>query len=170
MPMNWQKILGGVAVAGLLAGAQVASANDPAQATPPTPENPEQAGAAEQQQGSPSRVTVMQQDSALPADQQRTVTLTVTEVDRANNKVRFEAQVDPEAQLQDDAGQQLSINQLNPGDSVRASFDPATGEVQQMIVLEQGSSGQEPSTPSPSTPSTPSTPSPGSTPDSSSGY
>ena len=50
------------------------------------------------------------------------------------------------------------------------TFDPATGEVQQMIVLEQGSSGQEPSTPSPSTPSTPSTPSPGSTPDSSSGY
>ena len=135
--MQWHRFFGAALAVGLLAGAQGAFAQD----TPPGSSGQQQDSSA-RPQGAPERVTVIQEQPSIPPEQQRTLTLTVTEVDRLNNRVYFSAQVDPEAKVQSGTGEQLSINQLNPGDSVRASFDPATGEVQQLIVVNQGAPGE----------------------------
>ncbi|WP_373048342.1 hypothetical protein [Vulgatibacter sp.] len=128
--MTWNKIVTAAAAAFVVVGAGAAGAAGGEYKTQ------EQAEQEQQQMGQPERVTVTQEPDQLPSEEQRTLTLTVTNVDRANNRVQFEAQVDPEARVMS-GSEELRINQLQPGDSVRASFDPVTGEVQQMIVVER---------------------------------
>ena len=151
--MKWHKFFGAALAVGLLAGAQVAAAQGSTQ--------PQTGGSqSAQQQGTPG-VTVIQEPSATgqtgqsgmqaqagQQQQPQPLALTVTQVDKVNNRVYFEAPLDPAAQIQGSSGEQLSVGELQPGDSVRASFDPNTGQVEQMTVLQSGSSSsgmQQPS-------------------------
>jgi hypothetical protein len=63
----------------------------------------------------------------------RTVTLTVKKVDPSKHTVQFEATVKPEADIKQ-SGQPIRIDDLKPGDTVRASFDPKTGDVVRVDV------------------------------------
>ena len=77
--------------------------------------------------------------------------LTVKDVDQANNKVTFEAQVAPTTKILSATGEKLSLAQIKEGDEVRANFDPKTGNLQKMTVQSpkkgaqggSGSSGSE---------------------------
>ena len=125
--MTWNKILPAAVAAAFLMSAGAASANEPNT----------QDQASDQGQVSGGTDTTFERSDEIPKSEQRTLTLTVKNVDRANNRVEFEAQVDPEATVKR-GSEELRINQLQPGDSVRASFDPTTGEVQSMEVIEPG--------------------------------
>jgi len=115
------------------------------------------AGAAEANEGSKSKVD---EQASQQAGAQQEVMLTVTEVDQQNNKVQFEANIDPTAQVQK-GSETIAVSDLQPGDQVRASFDPNTGEVQSLEVIEGGQQqpGMEPSMPErPAEPMEPSEP------------
>jgi hypothetical protein len=71
----------------------------------------------------------------------RKLTLKVKDVDKANHRVTFEAQVAPEAQVAKD-GQPIKLDELKAGDEVRAAFDPKTGEVQKLEIERAGSKTQ----------------------------
>ena len=116
--MTWKKILPATFAAALLVTAGAAGANE----------------GKEMKSG--------EQMGQLGQDQQE-VTLTVTSVDQASNKVQFEANLDPTAQIQK-GEETITVNDLQPGDNVRASFDPMTGEVQSLEVIEGGQQQQEP--------------------------
>jgi hypothetical protein len=58
-------------------------------------------------------------------------------VDKAKHKVTFEARVSPEASVSSN-GEPIRIDNLKPGDQVKASFNPATGEVSQLDVTVKG--------------------------------
>lgn len=118
MPMNWNKIFPAVLGAAVLVGAGAAGANEG------------QAKIGEQ--------------AEMQTGQQQEVMLTVTNVDQANNKVQFEANLDPTAEVQKGT-ETIAVTDLQPGDQVRASFDPNTGEVQSLEVIEGGQ--QSPSMP-----------------------
>jgi Cu/Ag efflux protein CusF len=62
----------------------------------------------------------------------RTVTVVVKEVDAKAHRVTFEATVKPEATTS--SGQPIKLDQLKEGDTIRATFDPKTGEVVKMDV------------------------------------
>jgi hypothetical protein len=111
----------GSAAAVLLAGAAVAAESS-------------KQGAA----GSPGGTTTMQREGTYKESDLRTVTVTVKEVDPQNHKVTFEATVKPEAT--NSAGQPIKLDQLREGDTVRAAFDPKTGDVVRVDVT----SGPEP--------------------------
>jgi hypothetical protein len=64
--------------------------------------------------------------------------LKVIAVDRDNHAVTFQAQVKPEAKMSE-GGKPIKLDQLKPGDEVRASFDPATGDVVKVQVTKVGS-------------------------------
>jgi len=77
--------------------------------------------------------TTTQKQGKYSEKQLRTVTLTVKEVDTKNHKVVFEAHVKPEANLTE-SGHPIKLDQLREGDTVRAAFDPATGDVVRVDV------------------------------------
>jgi hypothetical protein len=58
-----------------------------------------------------------------PGEEPRQVTVTVKSVDPEHHKVTFEAHVKPEA------GGVARLDSLKVGEQVRATFDPATGEI-----------------------------------------
>ena len=68
----------------------------------------------------------------------RTITLTVKEVNADQHKVQFEAQVSPEANIEE-SGNTIKLDQLKEGDQVRASFDPKTQSVVKLEVIPAGS-------------------------------
>lgn len=79
--------------------------------------------------------------AAVPSGHMRTVTVTVKSTDPANHKVDFEAQVTPEASIIEN-GQPIRLDQLKPGDQVRASFDPATNNVVKLQVTRAGAGSE----------------------------
>ena len=64
----------------------------------------------------------------------RSLSLKVLEVDQKQHTVNFQAKVKPEADITQ-SGQPIALDQLKPGDEVRASFDPRTGEVIRLEVI-----------------------------------
>jgi hypothetical protein len=87
------------------------------------------ASAADQSPGA----TTKQKAGTYSTKHLRTVTLTVKNVDSKNHKVQFEAKVEPEANLTE-SGRPIKLDQLKEGDTVRASFDPKTGDVVRVDV------------------------------------
>jgi len=80
------------------------------------------------------RKTTMERQTNTPPQNIRTVTIKVKDVDRPAHKVTFEAKVSPEANIVHN-GRPIELDQLNKGDSLRVSFDPATGEVMRAEVV-----------------------------------
>jgi hypothetical protein len=74
----------------------------------------------------------------IPESQLRKVTVRVRDVDPSKHTVILEAHVSPEATVTSN-GQPITIDQLKPGDEIRASFDPKTGEVIKVETVKQGS-------------------------------
>jgi Cu/Ag efflux protein CusF len=79
-----------------------------------------------------STTVTKQKSGSYKAESLRTVTLTVKDVDPENHRVTFEATVKPE--VKNSSGQPIKLDQLKPGDTVRAAFDPKTGEVVRVDV------------------------------------
>ena len=102
------------------------------------------AGPSWGQQSAPSArppsttTTTRSKSTSVPESQQRKVTVRVKDVDPSSHTVVFEAHVSPEATVTSN-GQKISIDQLKPGDQIRASFDPKTGEVLKVETVKQGS-------------------------------
>ena len=102
------------------------------------------AGPSWAQQSAPSArppsttTTTRSKSTSVPESQQRKVTVRVKDVDPSSHTVVFEAHVSPEATVTSN-GQKISIDQLKPGDQIRASFDPKTGEVLKVETVKQGS-------------------------------
>jgi Cu/Ag efflux protein CusF len=88
------------------------------------------------------RSTTVERGTTTPEENLRTVTVTVESVDPKQNKVTFQAAVQPEANITSD-GQPIRLQQLQEGDQVRASFDPATGELVRAQVIKKEGSGQK---------------------------
>lgn len=90
------------------------------------------------------RSTTVERGTTTSEEDLRTVTVTVESVDPKQNKVTFEAAVQPEANITSD-GQPIRLQQLQEGDQVRASFDPMTGELikAQVIKKESGASKKQ---------------------------
>jgi len=82
--------------------------------------------------------TTRSKSTSIPESQLRKVTVRVRDVDTSKHTVVFEARVSPEASVMSD-GQPISIDQLRPGDEIRASFDPKTGDVVKVETVKQGS-------------------------------
>jgi hypothetical protein len=80
-----------------------------------------------------SGTTTTQKEGTYSEKNLRTVTLTVKKVDTKNHKVVFEAHVKPEANLTE-SGHPIKLDQLKEGDTVRAAFDPKTGDVVRVDV------------------------------------
>ncbi len=76
-------------------------------------------------------------------DQLRIVRLTVRSVDPVHHRVTFDAQVSPGASFRAGQGAQIGLDQLQPGEQVRAALDPSTGDVVAVEVINpnQGSKG-----------------------------
>jgi hypothetical protein len=104
--MSWKA---GAAAAVLLAGAAVAA-----------------------EASKPGEQTTIQKEGKFQEKDLRTVTVTVKEVDPANHRVTFEATVRPEATTS--SGEPIKLDQLKEGDTIRAAFDPKTGEVYRVDV------------------------------------
>jgi Cu/Ag efflux protein CusF len=81
--------------------------------------------------------TTVERETTMPESAMRQATVTVKSVDKKHHKVTFEAQVRPEANVEKN-GQPIKLDQLKPGDSVRASFDPSTGQVMKLEVVRKG--------------------------------
>lgn len=64
----------------------------------------------------------------------RRLSVTVKDVDRDEHKVTFEARVSPEVNIVQN-GQPIALDTLQKGDSIRISFDPATGQIVKTEVL-----------------------------------
>jgi hypothetical protein len=102
------------------------------------------AGPTWAQQSAPSErppsttTTTRSKSTNIPESQLRKVTVRVRDVDPSKHTVVFEAHVSPEATVMSN-GQPIRIDQLKPGDEVRASFDPKTGEVIKVETVKQGS-------------------------------
>ncbi len=82
--------------------------------------------------GSSGGTSTMQQGGTYDEKSLRTLTLTVKSADPAKHKVTFEATVKPEATTS--SGQPIKIDQLKEGDTIRASFDPKTGDVVRLDI------------------------------------
>ncbi len=94
-----------------------------------------QAQAQQQPQQQPEDIrTQMQQQ----VGQLRAVTITVQDVNPQTHTVTFQAHVKPEANFRSGQGTPIRIDDLKPGDQVRAAFDPKTGEVVAVQVLPAG--------------------------------
>jgi hypothetical protein len=89
--------------------------------------------------------TMERDTSSNPADI-RKVKVTVRDVDKANHKVTLEAKVSPEASITS-SGERIKIDQLQPGDSIRASFDARTNEVVKVEVVQKASGSTAPMNP-----------------------
>lgn len=75
-----------------------------------------------------------QKGTTTPPQHLRTFSLKVKDVDTSNHVVDFQAKVKPEANIMEN-GQAIKLDQLKPGDEVRASFDPTTNEVVRLDVI-----------------------------------
>lgn len=82
----------------------------------------------------PGGKVTIEKGGAPPDSELRHVTFTVKQVDKANHTVTFTAKVSPEANIEKN-GQPIRIDQLRPGDEVRAAFDPSTGEVMKVQMI-----------------------------------
>lgn len=120
--MNWKKIVPAVMAVGLMSTAGLA--------------------AAEGSSGSSQMQTGEQTGQMQMGQHEQKVTATVKEVDRTNNKVTLEANLDPSAQVEKN-GSPSSLENIKPGDSVRASFDPTTGEITNLEVQPSGMQQQQ---------------------------
>jgi hypothetical protein len=121
--MNLKQLAGTAALAASLGlpAAAMAQQDDPnQQAAPPG-----------------STTTTMEKNTELNPEDLRKVTITVKSVDRSKNMVTFQAKVAPEANIESN-GQPIRLNELKPGDSVRASFDPSTGDLIKLEVTRMG--------------------------------
>jgi hypothetical protein len=78
--------------------------------------------------GGATKTTTMERPTTTPAKNLRTVTLTVKDVDRDEHKITFEAHVKPEANISSN-GRPIALDQLQKGETLRVTMDPATGEV-----------------------------------------
>jgi Cu/Ag efflux protein CusF len=88
--------------------------------------------AGSSEQGAQSGTTTKQKAGTYQEKNLRTVTIKVKEVDQKNHRVTFEATVKPEATTS--SGVPIKLDQLKEGDTIRAAFDPKTGEVVRMDV------------------------------------
>lgn len=86
--------------------------------------------------------TTRQKAGTYRSTELRTVTLTVKQVDPENHRVTFEATVKPEANLTE-SGRPIKLDQLKEGDTVKASFDPKTGDVVRVDVAPAGGAPSE---------------------------
>jgi hypothetical protein len=87
----------------------------------------------------PSTTTTSRSKSTnIPESQLRKVTVRVRDVDPGSHTVVLEAHVSPEANITSN-GQPITIDQLKPGDEIRASFDPKTGDMIKVETVKQGS-------------------------------
>jgi Cu/Ag efflux protein CusF len=77
----------------------------------------------------------MKKEATESIEALRIVQLTVKDVKPTEHKVTFEMTVSPEASYRSGQGEPIRIDQLKPGDEVRAAFDPKTGEVVQVQVI-----------------------------------
>jgi hypothetical protein len=84
--------------------------------------------------GSTTTHTTKTKTSKVPESQLRKLTVKVRDVDPAQHTVIFEAHVSPEAQVTS-GGQKIKIDNLKPGDEIRASFDPKTGDVVKLETI-----------------------------------
>ena len=91
------------------------------------------AGDAAKQDARSNETITHQAAGTYKASQLRTVTLTVKQVDPSNHRVTFEATVKPEANLTE-SGRPIKLDQLREGDTVKAAFDPKTGDVVRVDV------------------------------------
>ncbi|MBS2030757.1 MAG: hypothetical protein JST54_22825 [Deltaproteobacteria bacterium] len=134
--MNIKKTLlvAAIAAAGTVGAATAARAADDANVDP-NMQNQNQPGM------NPSGADQMNQgmkdqgmkEQGMEQGNLREATITVLKVDKATHTVTFKAKVQPEANLTKD-GQPIKLDQLKEGDQVRASFDPATGDVKSLEV------------------------------------
>lgn len=76
-------------------------------------------------------------EGTTPEKNLRTVTMTVRTVNSKAHRVTLDVQVSPEANITE-SGQPIKLDQLKPGDQVRASFDPKTGDVMKLQVTQKG--------------------------------
>jgi hypothetical protein len=93
-----------------------------------------------------STTTTKTKQSNIPESQLRKVQVKVKDVDPSQHTVVFEARVSPEAQVTS-GNQKIKIDQLKPGDEIRASFDPKTGEVIKLETVKAGSAQPKSSKP-----------------------
>jgi hypothetical protein len=91
-------------------------------------------GSSQQQMPPGSTSRSYQKGTTSPPSHLRTFSLKVKDVDADNHVVDFQAKVKPEANITE-SGQAIKLDQLKPGDEVRASFDPATNEVVRLDVI-----------------------------------
>jgi hypothetical protein len=78
--------------------------------------------------------TTIESKSELPKADQRQLTITVKEVDPVKHVALLQVVVSPEANITSN-GNKIRLDELKPGDSIRASFDPKTEEVIELDVL-----------------------------------
>jgi hypothetical protein len=92
--------------------------------------------AANAQQAAPPSQQSTEQRGMTRGENLRAITVMVTNVDRAQHKVTFEARVFPEASIKSN-GTPIMLDELNEGDSLRVLVDPAKGEVVSTTVTKQ---------------------------------
>jgi hypothetical protein len=85
------------------------------------------------QEAKSAGTTTKQKEGTYKEKDLRTVTLTVKQVEPEKHRVVFEATVKPEANVTS-SGRPIKLDQLKEGDTIRASFDPKTGDVIRMEV------------------------------------
>jgi Cu/Ag efflux protein CusF len=115
--MHW----GACAVAGLLLAAGAAYGGDASKG-----------GEASKEAQAPA-TTTKQKEGTYKSGDLRTVTLIVKQVDPKNHRVTFEATVTPEANVTA-SGKPIKLDQLKEGDTVKAAFDPKSGDVVRVDV------------------------------------
>jgi Cu/Ag efflux protein CusF len=108
-------------VAGLLLAAGAARGEDTSK------------GDASKQETQAPGTTSKQKAGTFKSTDLRTVTLTVKQVDPQNHRVTFEATVKPEANVTS-SGKPIKLDQLKEGDTVKAAFDPKTGDLVRVDV------------------------------------
>ena len=142
--MNIKKTLlvAAIAAAGTVGAATAARAADDANVDPNMQNQQAQpgmnpSGADQMNQGTKDQGM---KDQGMDQGNLRQATITVLKVDKATHTVTFKAKVQPEANLTKD-GQPIKIDQLKEGDQVRASFDPATGDVKSLEVTRKVKGG-----------------------------
>jgi hypothetical protein len=91
---------------------------------------------ADQQQGQAG--SQAQAPGSMQSSAQREVVLRVEDIDREENEITFESHLRPGAQVYRD-GQPIPMDQLQEGDQVRAAFDPQTGDVVRLELVQPAS-------------------------------
>lgn len=121
----------GLAVVALLAAGAGRAADPGSQST----------GAMGTPRSETDKTATMQRQSSIPSSHLRTVTMTVRSVDPGTHTVMLEVHVSPEANITE-TGKPIRLDQLKPGDRVRASVDPRSGEVMKLSVTQKGTGSE----------------------------